>query len=53
MGEGGKRLGEPLRGHEGSVASLAVSGNGKLIVSGSDDETVRRWDGERDRKSVV
>ena len=32
----------PVRGHAGSITSLAVLGDGR-IVSGSDDNTVRIW----------
>jgi len=33
-----------LQGHEKSVMSVAISADGKLIVSGSWDSTVRLWD---------
>jgi WD40 repeat protein len=35
---------QTLKGHTGSVSSVAFSPNGKQIVSGSSDTTVRRWD---------
>jgi len=33
-----------LSGHEGAVRSVAYSSDGQLLVSGSDDGTVRIWD---------
>ena len=35
-----------FEGHEGEVTCLSVSKEGKVILSGSSDGTVRRWDGE-------
>lgn len=34
----------PLKGHAGPVLSVAVSGDGKVVVSGSADGTARIWD---------
>lgn len=36
-------------GHEGPVWSLSVSEDGKTLISGSDDQTIRLWDIEWDR----
>ena len=33
-----------LRGHEGGVGSLAFSRDGRFLVSGSSDKTVKVWD---------
>jgi len=33
-----------LKGHRGPVLSVAFTSDGRRLVSGSDDETVRIWD---------
>lgn len=42
-----------LRGHTGTVATLAASADGRVLVSGSFDTTVRVWDAESLAASVV
>jgi WD40 repeat protein len=40
----GNPVGQPFQGHESWVNSVAFSPDGKLIVSGSGDNTLRMWD---------
>ncbi len=39
----GKPMGEPLRGHYGSVLCMGFAKKSGIIVSGSKDLTIRRW----------
>ena len=43
--EGGEEL-QILEGHTDSVMAVAVTPNGKNVISGSDDNTLRVWDVE-------
>ncbi|KIJ51632.1 hypothetical protein M422DRAFT_243933 [Sphaerobolus stellatus SS14] len=40
----GQPIGEPLRRHNGQVSTVTYSSDGRHIVSGSEDETIRIWD---------
>ena len=42
------QIGGPLQGHPDYVTSVAFSPDGKRIVSGSDDTSLRVWDAERE-----
>ncbi|RXW16276.1 hypothetical protein EST38_g9574 [Candolleomyces aberdarensis] len=44
--ETGAKVGKPLRGHTDWVRSVAISPDGKQIVSGSFDHTIRIWSAE-------
>ena len=42
-----------LTGHSGTVASVAYSPDGKHIVSGSADQTVKVWDSQTGKEVNV
>ena len=41
---------QTLEGHGGSVTSVAFSADSKLVVSGSDDRTIKVWDAATGRE---
>ena len=38
------RLVAELQGHEGEITAMALSGNGRVLITGSADQTLRLWD---------
>ena len=45
----GEAIGIPLRGHGDIVSCVAITRDGKLVMSGSRDYTVRQWDVSAER----
>ncbi|HEX5144430.1 MAG TPA: WD40 repeat domain-containing protein, partial [Mycobacterium sp.] len=40
----GDQIGDPMAGHDAGIGDVAVSGDGKYVVSGSLDASMRVWD---------
>ena len=40
----GNPIGQPFKGHEKAISSVAFGPDGNYIISGSDDKTIRLWD---------
>jgi len=51
-GESGKEL-RTLRGHSGSVNSVAFSPDGKRMATASDDQTAKVWDAESGKELLT
>ena len=51
-GDGGEAL-LTLRGHDGWVVSVAVSTDGRRIVSAGEDGTIKVWDAERGGQALL
>ncbi|KAF9063798.1 hypothetical protein BDP27DRAFT_1231516, partial [Rhodocollybia butyracea] len=47
--ESGKEMGEAMRGHTSGVNSVAFSPDGRRIVSGSSDMSIRVWNAENSK----